>query len=282
MDHDPSSVDFSPSIEPPPDAGWLGDLIGSVFGESHGPAPALVGDPGGDADHWRLQQTPATCAIVSQQMILEQFGIEVSEAQLMYEAMSYGWFTPAGTSPEDVGALLELHGVGTHTVYGGDVESLAMELAKGHKVIVGVDSGEIWGQDFFFEDWLKGDGVDHAIVVTGIDVSDPDNPMVYINDPGDPNGAAKAYPLADFLDAWDDSGRMYVATDEAPPDLSGQERIGTNYNAETGLYMDAAWWRHFLANFVDVAKTVVVVATLAQIGIEMLDDAGRDQLLAEI
>ena len=56
------------------------------------------------------------------------------------------------------------------------VEALIAELARGHKVIAAVDSGELWGTDLPFEDWLRPGGADHALVVTGGDVSDLSHP----------------------------------------------------------------------------------------------------------
>ena len=80
---------------------------------------SFVSDPAaGGAESWRQQTTDFTCAIVSQQMILEQFGVDLSEAQLVYEATSAGFLTSAGTMPEDMGRLLEAHGVSTHQSFG--------------------------------------------------------------------------------------------------------------------------------------------------------------------
>lgn len=56
-----------------------------------------------------------TCAIKSQQLILQDFGFNISEDQLRNEAMMNGWYD-GGTSPADVGKLLELHGVGIHNM----------------------------------------------------------------------------------------------------------------------------------------------------------------------
>jgi hypothetical protein len=62
----------------------------------------------------------------------------------------------------------------------------------------------------------------HAVAVTGIDISDPSHPMVILNDSGTPNGDSVRYPLAQFMDAWGNSDCFYVATNQAPvltPDL---------------------------------------------------------------
>jgi hypothetical protein len=104
-----------------------------------------------------------------------------------------------------------------------------MELQNGHGVIVGVNSGELWDtgllgelKNFLIEafglDSSAFIGADHAVTVTGIDVSDPGNPMVILNDSGDPYGAGASYPLDKFMDAWEHSDFYYTATDVAIPD----------------------------------------------------------------
>ncbi|MBQ8015501.1 MAG: hypothetical protein IJ264_04865, partial [Clostridia bacterium] len=55
------------------------------------------------------------------------------------------------------------------------------------------------------------DGADHAVQVIGIDYSDPDNPMVILNDSGHPDGCGEMVPLDDFVDAWEDSGCQMIA-----------------------------------------------------------------------
>jgi hypothetical protein len=201
--------------------------------------PSFSGPSLDGSESWRQQTTDFTCAVVSQQMILVQFGIELSEAQLVYEATSAGFLSSAGTMPEDMGRLLESHGVSTHQSFG--LENLINDLAAGHKVIVAVDSGELWGEDWFIEDYRA----DHALVVNGLDLSDPNNPQAVLNDPGHPNGAGVRVPLNQFLDAWSDSGQFYVATDEAPPDLANDAVLGSGYSRESGMYMDRSYWERF-------------------------------------
>jgi len=252
-----------------------------------------------DASFWQQQTTPFTCAVVCQQMILRQFGIDVSEAQLVYDATSNGWLTDQGTSAADMGKLLEHYGVPVHQGFGNGVESIAGEIAMGRKVIVAVDSGEIWKQDGFFEDWMNPNGADHAVVVTGLDLSDPSHPKVVLNDPGDPMGAGKAYPLEDFLDAWRDSGYLYVATDHAPIGLQDHAQFGPHFDPQTGMYMNPDFWSQWLQEavsefdadfFKSLLREVAVVATVATIssvfGVppawDALDDAARNELFLSV
>jgi len=272
---------------------WSPDTTFGPWGER---GDLDVGDPEGAAQFWEHQSTDFTCAVVSQGMILKEFGVDVSEAQLVYDATVNGWLTQGGTAPEDAGELLNFYGVETHTAYGGTVEDLLDELAHGHKVIVGLDSGEIWGEDSVFEDWIRPGGADHAVVVTGLKMSDPDHPVVVINDPGDLQ-AGREYPLDQFLDAWADSGRMYVATDDAPPDLAAHSVFGSNYDPEAGMYMDESFWSALL----DEARQEIPRAldrviqgdgTLTTVGAasakavfdawDRMDDAQRNELFLEV
>lgn len=213
-------------------------------------ADVLVGTPEQDAQYWQPQTTAFTCAVQAQRGIIEAFtGQPVSEAQLVYDATVNGWLTDGGMSPHDVGNLLELHGIPCHARTGATVEELMAELAQGHKVIVGVDSGEVWRNDFPLEDFFN-QSADHAIWVTGVDMSDPANPKVIVNDSGDTSGAGKAYDLAMFKDAWQDSGFFYVATDDAPSDmaLASQQGFDQSERAFSGL---SSYFGRFYSDFRD-------------------------------
>lgn len=159
---------------------------------------------------------PDTCAIKSQQLIMQDFGINLTEAQLRDEAMLYGWFVN-GTAPEDVGKLLELHGIPVSQYENANIFNLVNELAQGHKVIVGVDAGELWDDDIFdkiFED----NSADHALIVSGVDTSDPNNVKVIVTDPGTGN-LLKEYSMDEFVDAWEDSNCFMMTTDNPVPNI---------------------------------------------------------------
>lgn len=182
------------------------------------------------------QDTGFTCAVVSQEMILKEFGIDVSETELAVEATEKGWLSTAGTPMCNTGLLLQEHGVACHQ--GCGMEGIVEELAQGHKVIVGVDSNELWGVESQ-PDWLQLNP-NHALVLQGIRQHEDGSYTVVVNDPGDPEGAGKEYPLEHFADAANDSGFFYVATNEAPPDLEHDPVLGAGFNAETGHY-DGVW-----------------------------------------
>lgn len=167
------------------------------------------------------QQYSDTCAIKSQQLILNEFGLPVTEDQLVQYSMEHGWYTGdgSGTLMSDIGKLLADAGIPCTQRVDANVFDLTSELAQGHKVIVGVDSAELWNDNWLMR-WIKdlfnGDTPDHALIVAGIDMTNPDEPMVILTDPGT-GEPAEPYPLDKFMDAWSDSSHFMVSTDVPTP-----------------------------------------------------------------
>jgi len=262
-DHDFGSHD---QIQPSRDFADLFEQLGSSMFSGHGEHGTFVGTPGTDTHDWVHQTTPYTCDVVSQEMILHEYGINASEAQLTYDAASHGWLTDSGTSPQDMARLLELHGVPTHTNYNESIDALTSELAHGHKVIVAVNSSELWNSASPASSWFNSPGADHALVVTGLDMANPSHPKVIVNDPGDPHGAGKPYPMDQFLEAWGGSGNMYVATNSPPPHLGDHAIFGANFHPDQsglgGMYMDSSFWADFLKGL----GTIVAKGALVETG----------------
>jgi hypothetical protein len=175
-------------------------------------------------DCWHQQTHPDTCAVVSQEFVLEELtGKEFDEDQLREIAMENGWYTPGGgTSPDNVGNLLEYFGLDVAKYDSATVDNIEDALAGGDKVIVAIDADEIWtpGQDEFDDEILgdlqgiPGSDANHAVEVIGIDRSDPEHPMVILNDPGHPGGEGAMIPLDEFEDAWADSNNYIVTASE--------------------------------------------------------------------
>lgn len=160
-----------------------------------------------------MQQYDDTCAIKSQELILNSAGIPFTEDELIQEAIQNGWYEPGkGTLMENVGKLLELHGMDVTQLHNASIFNLVNELSHGHPVIVGVDSGELWnpGIDETFEDFINPYGADHALIVSGIEFNDDfSNATVNLIDPGS-GDFSKGYDLAQFEDAWADSDNFMV------------------------------------------------------------------------
>lgn len=188
------------------------------------------------------QVYPDTCAIKSQQLIMQDFGIEVSEMDLARVAAENGWYN-GGTAPADVGKLLELADIPVTRQEGANVFNLVSELAQGHKVIVGLDANEIWHNETisdkflnWFQDFFGVQGGNHALIVAGIDTSDPKNIQVIVQDPGSGEDG-KPYPLNQFMDAWSDANCYMVSTDISAPEFAEGMQ---NFDQELGHIPDVA------------------------------------------
>lgn len=196
-------------------------------------SPDILGVPNAQADFWDMQEFADNCEPTSESFIIRQFGFDdISTNDFAYISQANGWYTPgAGTSPEHMGDMMDLFGIDNHTIENASIQELAGEIAAGHGVIVGVNAGQLWDQGPLQElfNWAaKEFGFDnpvdapanHALCVTGFDVSNPDHPMVIVNDPGSPDGQGAAYPLDRFMDAWENSNFHMTATDNPLPSFT--------------------------------------------------------------
>lgn len=201
-------------------------------------APPVIGTPESDADFFPGQQERQdSCAIRCQEMVLREFGlVNTDEESLVQKAMIEGWYAPGeGTKPGDVGNILEMHGLAVNRYEEATPLHLAAELAQGHKVIIGVDSYQLWGEtDNLLHGALSDLGftaADHAVIVTGIDTSIPGETRIVISDPGTGEAAA-SYPINEFMQAWSGSNFYMVATaDSVPKDNPAM----VNFDYEHGL-----------------------------------------------
>lgn len=218
-------------------------ILGSGHSQSFG--SHVIGEPGSEGV-WHIQETPFTCAVVSQEMILKEFGIHVTEAQLMGDAMQHGWLTSDGTQAADLGKLLELHGIPCHE--GQGINQMISELSQGHKLIVSVDSTDLWYGDSWIvrelHDFFTGGPADHALVVQGLRQDDAGSWHVIVNDPGNPNGAGHEYPLDQFTDAWEGSNCHFTSTDIPPHGLASDPTYGRGFDEQAGVYPGVMDWVH--------------------------------------
>lgn len=204
------------AAEPAPDGGpGLAN-----FDPARSDPGAVLGDPGEAMGVWQQHQGEGACAIGAQGMVLEYLtGQRISEEELIAEAAAKDGFDGTGTAPDDLGNLLERHGVPVQQVEDASLEQLEGVLAGGGAAIVGLDADEIWtpghgpGDDTAVGDTsgIPGQDANHAVWVTGIDNSDPAHPMVVLNDSGHPEGQGLQVPLDEFMGAWQDSGNLLVA-----------------------------------------------------------------------
>lgn len=230
--------------------GYLGDLKDKIFGSASHSVSHSVGtvnelttdvphvglsyfDPGipineADTIHGQpavniefdpnvYQYYDDTCAIQSQHLILQQYGINVTQEEMIAVAKENGWYAEGyGTPMNMIGKLLEHYGIEVNGSMGNNIFNLSNELAQGHQIIVSVDSAElIYPEETVGIDEAYGEMADHALVVVGIDTTDPDNVQVIVTDPGTGN-RQMAYPAEQFIEAWKDSDCFMVSTTDVP------------------------------------------------------------------
>jgi hypothetical protein len=211
------------------------------------PHADIIGHPGNDMPEWHLQHHDDTCAIVSQEFILNALtGQHISEETLRQEAYQHGWYTPGGGTPlEHVADLLALHGVPVEHHYGTTLEQLGDELQTGHEVIVCLNGEDIWSQYHADSNPLSsypgmpGQQADHAVEVIGLNDSPGHEPLVILNDPGHPDGRGLEVPASQFMQAWSTSDNYMVST-EIPGRVSARAHgIGGYYNADGTYHYDS-------------------------------------------
>lgn len=200
-------------------------------------------DNGTEYNPYIQQAYDDTCAIRSQQIIMRDYGVDISEHDLKDIASEHGWYSPkGGTLASNVGNLLELAGIHCHQSTNNTVYDLVSELSKGHRVIVGVDSGELWNKTFIgkslekVEDMIGMSHADHALIVAGVDVNvnNPKDIKIVLTDPGTGDLRIE-YKLKDFMDAWKDSKCFMVSTEEAAPfqfDPATSREVPSGFHSE--------------------------------------------------
>lgn len=168
----------------------------------------------GDVNDEYCQHGPS-CSIKSQQIILNEYGVNVSEVELEEYASDHGLYYSesnenARPTWEGTGNLIELYKIPIRRYSHATINDLMGELTLGHMVIAGVEFEELY-KDRWLRELNEIIYPDHVIIVNGIDVSDPNNEVAYITDSalGIHNYDC---PLDSFLDAWQDSAGFMVAT----------------------------------------------------------------------
>lgn len=190
----------------------------------------VVGPGHADDVYWRFQGNTQYCAIYSVRAVLsEMYGVDVDPQEVIDRANANGWLqydangNPAGVLPQDIHKIFASFGVPSHefTANDGDPwQGLNTALDNNQRVVLALDSGEIWGTDSPDEDVVKGPGADHAVAITGIDYT---RGVVIVNDSGQEGGAGFEIPINEFYNAWQDSNFEMTVTDASAPGGQGAE-----------------------------------------------------------
>ncbi|MBM9606743.1 C39 family peptidase [Desulfopila inferna] len=170
-----------------------------------------------DANQWHLQENTDTCAVVTQEFILDAVtGHDFSEQELVTHAIEKGYYTPGvGTSCEDVGKILEDYGIEVKRTTGNELSDLEDVIRSGQKVMVGVDCNEINNNSASeqLKDILYMPEANHLFQPIGIDYGSQE---VIVNDPGTFDGQAKRVAISNFLAGWADSNFFMAQTTNIP------------------------------------------------------------------
>ncbi|MBQ4075187.1 MAG: hypothetical protein IJD39_08295 [Clostridia bacterium] len=172
---------------------------------------AVAGDPASSMENWEFQEATNRCTLYSQKFVIEELtGEEVDIEDFADTAEENGWFTEeGGATALNMNKMLDYHGIDNEMSFHGQIDDIEQCLNEGGKVIVSVDSGEIWEGESD-NAFAPVDGADHAVQVIGIDRTDPENPMVILNDSGHPDGCGELVPLDVFEDAWADGDHQMI------------------------------------------------------------------------
>ena len=151
-----------------------------------------------------------TCAVKVQQLVLAEFDIKIPEKELLEEARQEGWYVEGkGMLLEHVGKTLNKHGIETNRIINATLQELELACKAGSKVIVAVDSGELWSdspeeQKREEQEDLIEEIPDHVVLVVGVEKEGETIVGISIQDPVVFDGI-KTVASDVFMDAWQDS-----------------------------------------------------------------------------
>jgi len=161
-----------------------------------------------------------TCGLVSVEDVLNQFGKEVSENDVVRHAIETGRCfvgerpsDSGGTTMSDQAQLLSDAGVPAHPEVNADFNDLARWVNEGRGVIIEVNAGVLWNDANAYDHGQA----NHAVVLTGAAV-DPNSGQLlgfYVNDSGRalPGDSGLFVSLDRMNDMWRTPGGQAVVTD---------------------------------------------------------------------
>ncbi len=173
---------------------------------------AVSGEPDLAINVWECQGDTNRCALFSQKFVIEEVtGQEIDIEEFADIAKDHGWFTEeGGTSFLNMNNMLDYYGIENDMSFNNSISDIESCLNNGGKVIVSIDADEIWygADDNMFS---PESSANHAVEVIGIDHTDPNNPMVILNDSGSPMGKGEMIPLDVFEGAWEDGDCQMIS-----------------------------------------------------------------------
>lgn len=168
-------------------------------------------------EDWFFQEVDGYCGPTSVAILVnEYFNGAISDPEHMVNMAYELGLTQdisQGMTTDNILTLLQANDVPSEKLH-SSMSDLETRLGSGFGVIAIVDSGELWGDeaDQYFEDNVY----DHALVVTEVDTV---TGTVTLADPGIPDGNGFEVSIAEFEDAWADSGFEMISTTDPDSDL---------------------------------------------------------------
>ncbi len=232
----PAAPDVMPMATQNPKPATLGQSNGTApLGVNETETAIIIGDP----DGWKKfnhkqgdndQGACGTCGLVSTEQILNRFGKNITENEIVHCAIKneLGDFKPetsprykGGTIPEELAKILKVNGVPAQVKDGASIDDLARFVEDRRGIIIAVNSATLWDQMY---DSSDGDA-DHAIIVTGLKRTRDTGKILgfYINDSGDIPPKSGRFVSADKMqEMWTQSTGRFgygncVITDNSVP-----------------------------------------------------------------
>lgn len=145
---------------------------------------------------WKHQENIMSCAAACSSMEIQvKSGKQISEKELCKFGEECGWYDPIlGTYSQEIGKFLDYEGLNSKHYSKELTLSDLNELNKnGVGLMVCVDSVILERPDL-----EKPCTVNHVVEIIGFDDSNPEHPLIIINDPGTMHGRGAAYELEHF------------------------------------------------------------------------------------
>jgi hypothetical protein len=169
----------------------------------------IIGRPDLSLRYWELQEGN-TCALHSQRGMVEELthrDLDIDDMVRIAEG-NHWYSDEVGTILPNLSRMLDYYHVENSGVMAnGNVDTLIQCLNNNGRMVVALNSDIIWHDDDGFPDG-------HAVEVigfnTGANPNSPHDDMVIINDSGHPDGQGAMVPLAQFMEAWNWSGNVFV------------------------------------------------------------------------
>ena len=170
----------------------------------------LFGSPETDKEYWHEQPEANAALIACHRMIAEQiFQEKLPEHEILDYAKRKGYYNSEyGISVNDIDKLFREYGLAAEMDFDVSVTELAEMLDQNEKVICLVNDFVLACPEAAD---LYGISPNHAVQVIGMNLADPQQGKVILNNPGDKKGRGAYYDLGRFLKAWRTGGCLTVS-----------------------------------------------------------------------